>query len=174
MKKVLIAVDETEGSKAVLAVFRNMVRPPECVILVHVQQIEGKSMMIDMLGEAEMSTLRESLKGSEHKEELDRQSQRILNYYKKELDNGGLVNVKSVVRDGIASEEIMKVAQEEGVDLIITGYNGKTIMQRLIAGSVSKDLEKGAPVPVLVAKNPTDEEKFAWTAAAAMDLKGSH
>jgi len=174
MEKVLIAVDETEGSKAVLSVFRNMVRPPDCVVLVHVQQIEGKSMMLDMLGEAEMSTLRDSLKGSERKEALDRQSQRILNYYKKELDNGGLVNVKTVVRDGVASEEILKVAAEEGVDLIITGYNGKTIMQRLIAGSVSKDLEKSAPVPVLVAKNPTEEEKYAWTAAAAMNLKGSH
>lgn len=57
MKKVLIAVDETEGSKSVLSVFHNMVRPPETVVLVHVQRLEGKSMMIDMLGEAEMSTL---------------------------------------------------------------------------------------------------------------------
>jgi hypothetical protein len=56
MKKVIIAVDETEGSKAVLSVFRNMVRPPESVVLVHVQQLEGKSMMIDMLGDAERST----------------------------------------------------------------------------------------------------------------------
>ncbi len=171
MKKVLIAVDETEGSKAVLSVFRNMVRPPESVVLVHVQQLEGKSLMIDMLGEAEMSTLRESLKGSEHKEALERQSQKILNYYKKELDNGGLVSVKTVVRDGVPAEEIMKVAQEEGVDLIITGYNGKTLMQRLITGSVSKYVEKNAPVPVLVAKNPTEAEKYAWAAASVNAVK---
>lgn len=173
MKKVLIAVDETEGSKAVLSVFRNMVRPPETVVLVHVQQLEGKSMMIDMLGDAELNTLRESLKGSEHKEALDQRSQKVLNYYKKELDNGGLVNVKTVVRDGVPSDEIMKVAQEEGVDLIITGYNGKTVMQRMISGSVSKEVEKNAPVPVLVAKNPTEAEKYAWSAAAAINLKGS-
>ncbi len=163
MKKVLIAVDETESSKSVLSVFRNMVRPPETVVLVHVQRIEGKSMMIDMLGEAEMATLRESLKGTEHKEALDRQSQKILNYYKKELDNGGLVNVKTVVRDGVPSEEILKVAQEEGVDLIITGYSGKTVMQRLVSGCVSRDIEKTAPVPVLVAKDM--EEKHAWGVA---------
>ncbi len=171
MKKVLIAVDETEGSKAVLSVFRNMVRPPESVVLVHVQQLEGKSLMIDMLGEAEMSTLRESLKGTEHKDALDRQSQKILNYYKKELDNGGLVGVKTVIRDGVPAEEIMKVAQEEGVDLIITGYNGKTLMQRLITGSVSKYVETNAPVPVLVAKNPTEAEKYAWTAASVNAIK---
>ncbi len=173
MKKVLIAVDETEGSKAVLSVFRNMVRPPETVVLVHVQQLEGKSMMIDMLGDAERNTLRESLKGTEYKEALDQRSQKILNFYKKELDNGGLVNVKTVVRDGVPSEEIAKVAQEESADLIITGYNGKTLMQRLISGSVSSDMEKNAPVPVLVAKNPTEAEKYAWSAAAAVNLKGS-
>ncbi len=164
MKKVLIAVDETESSKSVLSVFHNMVRPPETVVLVHVQRIEGKSMMIDMLGEAEMATLRESLKGSEHKEALDRQSQKILNYYKKALDNGGLVNVKTVIRDGVPSEEILKVAQEEGVDLIITGFSGKTVMQRLVSGCVSRDLEKNAPVPVLVAKDVA-EEKHAWGVA---------
>jgi nucleotide-binding universal stress UspA family protein len=173
MKKVLIAVDETEGSKAVLSVFRNMVRPPESVVLVHVQQLEGKSMMIDMLGDAERSTLRESLKGTEYKDALDRKSEKILNFYRKELDNGGLVNVKTVVRDGVPSEEIMKVSQEEGADLIITGYNGKTLMQRLISGSVSKDVEKNAPVPVLVAKNPTEAERYAWNTAAAVNLKGN-
>jgi nucleotide-binding universal stress UspA family protein len=173
MKKVLIAVDETEGSTAVLSVFRNMVRPPESVVLVHVQQLEGKSMIIDMLGDAERSTLRESLKGTEYKEALDRKSEKILNFYRKELDNGGLVNVKTVVRDGVPSEEIMKVAQEEGADLIITGYNGKTLMQRLLSGSVSKDVEKNAPVPVLVAKNPTEAEKYAWNTAAAVNLKGN-
>lgn len=171
MKKVLIAVDETEGSKAVLSVFQNMVRPPESVVLVHVQQLEGKSMMIDMLGEAELDTLRESLKGTEYKEALDRKSEKILNFYRKELENGGLVSVKTVVRAGITSEEILKIAQEEGVDLIVTGYNGKSFMQRMVTGSISKDIEKNAPVPVLVAKNPTAEEKYAWTSAATVGVK---
>lgn len=166
MKKVLIAVDETEGSKSVLSVFQNMVRPPESVVLVHIQQLEGRSMMIDMLGEAELDTLRESLKGTEYQEALDRKSEKILNFYRKELENGGLVSVKTVVRAGITSEEILKIAQEEGVDLIVTGSNGKTFMQRMVTGSISKDIEKNAPVPVLVAKHPTAEEKYAWTAAA--------
>jgi len=166
MKKVLIAVDETEGSKAVLSVFQNMVRPPESVVLVHVQQLEGKSMMLDMLSEGELDTLREALKGTEHQESLDRKSEKILNFYRKELENGGLVSVKTVVRAGITSEEILKIAQEEGVDLIVTGYNGKSFMQRMVTGSISKDIEKSAPVPVLVAKNPTAEEKYAWSSAA--------
>lgn len=171
MKKVLIAVDETEGSKSVLSVFQNMVRPPESVVLVHVQNLQGKSMMVDMLSDSELDTIRESIEGTEYKEALDRKSEKILNFYRKELENGGLVSVKTVVRTGVASEEILKIAQEEGVDLIVTGYNGKSFMQRMVTGSISKDIEKNAPVPVLVAKNPTAEEKYAWTSASAVGVK---
>ena len=57
MKKILVAVDDTKGSEAVLTIFRNLVRPPEEVILLHVQRLEGRSLMIDMLGEAELATL---------------------------------------------------------------------------------------------------------------------
>lgn len=171
MKKVLIAVDETEGSKAVLSVFQNMVRPPESVVLVHVQNLEGKSMMVDMLSDSELDTIRESIAGTEYKEALDRKSEKILNFYRKELENGGLVSVKTVVRTGVASEEILKIAQEESVDLIVTGYNGKSFMQRMVTGSISKDIEKNAPVPVLVAKNPTAEEKYAWSSASTVGVK---
>lgn len=171
MTKVLIAVDEIEGSKAVLSVFHNMVRPPKSVVLVHVQQLEGKSLMIDMLGEAELNTLRESLKGTEYKEALDRKSEKILNYYRKELENGGLVSVKTVIRAGIPSDEILKIARQEAVDLIVTGYSNKSFMQTMVTGSISKDIKKNAPVPVLIAQNRTTEKKYAWTTVAAVGVK---
>lgn len=152
MKKVLIAVDETEGSRAIAPAFRKMIRKPEIAILVHVQRLEGDSLIIDMLGEPEMSTLRESLKGTEHKEALDRRAENILDFYRREIESDG-VRVQTVTRDGPPSEEILKLAREERVDLIITGSSCKNIIQRLIKGSVSRDIEKRAPVPVLVAKN---------------------
>ncbi len=160
MKKVLIAVDDTKGSKAVLSVFQNLVRPPEEVILVHVEKLEGRSLMIDMLGEAELSTLKESLKGTDYKEELDRKAEKVLNYYKKELENGGLIRIKTVIREGVPADEILRVAEEEEVDLIITGSNGKKGMLRLITGCVSKDVEKSSKVPVLVGKSDAHEKVF--------------
>ena len=163
MNKVLIAVDGTKASKAVLATFNNSVQLPQEVILLHVQRLEGRSLMIDMLGEAEMSTLKESLKDTQHKEELDRKSQKILNYYKKEIEDSGFLNVRTVTKDGHPADEILKIAQEEGVELIILGYNGKTGLNRLIAGSVAKDVEKKAEVPVLVAKRVSMcEEPYSW------------
>lgn len=166
MKKILIAVDETSGSKAVLSVFRNLVRPPEEVLLLHVERLEGKSLMIDMLSEAELATLKESLKGTEHKEKLDKKAEQILNYFKKELESSGLINIRTVIREGIPADEILKVAEQENVDLIIVGDNGKKGLVRLITGCVSKEVEKHATVPVLVGK--TDESAKAYDAKTAV------
>ncbi len=166
MKKVLIAVDDTKGSKAVLSVFQNLVRPPEEVLLLHVERLEGKSLMIDMLGEAEMATLKESLKGTEYKERLDRNAQEILNYYKNELETGGLIRIRTIIREGIAANEIAKVAEEENVDLVIMGSNGKKGLVRLVTGCVSKDVEKSVAVPVIVGKTETDAPFNAKEAAA--------
>ncbi|MEW6108133.1 MAG: universal stress protein [Nitrospirota bacterium] len=165
MKKVLIAVDETKGSKVVLSVFNNLVRPPEEVILLHVVRLEGRSLMIDMLGEAELSTLRESLKETDYKEELDRKAGKIIDYYKKELESRGLISVKTVIREGVVGDEILKVAEEEGVELIITGCNEKKGLNRLISGCVSKDVERNAKVPVLVAKKTKEKKIPDWREA---------
>jgi nucleotide-binding universal stress UspA family protein len=166
MKKVLVAVDETKASKSVLSVFNNLVRPPEEVIILHVERLEGSTLMIDMLGEAELSTLREALKGTDYKEKLDRKAEKILNYYRKEIESAGLFSVKTVVREGIPSEEILKVAEEENAELIIMGCNGTKGLQRLMTGCVSKDVERSSKVPVLVAKGATEEEACGLTEAA--------
>jgi nucleotide-binding universal stress UspA family protein len=168
MNKILIAVDETSGSKAVLSVFHNLVRPPEEVLLLHVQRLEGKSLMIDMLSDSELSTLKESLRGSEHKEGLDRKAEEILNYFKKELESSGLINVRTIVRAGIPADEILRVAEEHNVDLIIVGDNGKKGFLRLITGCVSKEVEKHATVPVLVGKADAAAKEFGAEAAAAI------
>jgi len=166
MKKVLIAVDDTSGSKAVLSVFSNLVRPPEEVVLLHVERLEGKSLMIDMLGDAELSTLKESLEGTEYKEALDKRAERILNHYKKALEDGGLIRIKTVIRAGIPSDEICKVAEAENVDLIVVGSNEKRGLDRLVAGCVSKDVERKAPVPVIIGKCDTSEKTLEVKEAA--------
>jgi len=152
MKKVLIPVDETKGSISTLNVFRNMVRPPEEVILLHVSKPGGKSLMYDMLGEAEMSTFKEAIKDSDYKEAMDMKAEKILSYYKKELSKDGLINVRTIAKEGNPVDEILKTAAEEGAELVILGCNGKTRLQKFVSGCVTKDVEKSSQIPVLVAK----------------------
>ena len=47
----MLNVDETKGSKRVLTTFRNVIGHAEEVILLHVAQPEGRTLMTAMLGE---------------------------------------------------------------------------------------------------------------------------
>jgi len=168
MKRVLIVVDDTKTSKSVLSTFHNSVWNPESVVLLHVERLQGRSVMIDMLGEAELSTLKESLKGTDYKEMLDIKAEKILSYYKRELENRGSFSVKTIIRAGHPAEEILKVADEENVDIILLGSHGLTGLNRLFIGSTAEDVEKRAKVPVLVAKRPNIcEERYSWKDAFA-------
>ncbi len=158
MKKILVAVDDTRASESVVSVFDNLVRPPEEVILLHVERLEGRTRMIDMLGEAELSTLKEQLRGTEYKEALDRKAENILSHYKRRFDNGGLVKVTTMIREGIPSEEISKVAQEENVELVIVGCDREKGLNRFIFGCVSEEVERDSGVPVIVAKKTTEQK----------------
>ncbi len=159
MKKVLLAVDETGGSKSVLSVFEHMVREPESVVLVHVRTFKGTS-MINMPADAELKTLRESTKGAEgHRGAQNETSEKIMSFYKKELEARSSVNVKALVRAGIPSEVILKVAQEEKVDLIIMGSSGKSVLRRLVSGCAAREVERAATVPVLVATTADGRKK---------------
>ncbi|HXY53261.1 MAG TPA: universal stress protein [Nitrospirota bacterium] len=171
MKKILIAVDDTKGSKNVLSVFHNFVQKPVEVVLLHVEKLQGRSLMIDMLGDAEMSTLKEMLSGTDYKVALDKRAEKILAFYSKELAQDGLGTLKTVRREGVPSEEILKVAGEEGADMIILGQSGKRGFDRFITGKVARYVENNAKVPVLVAKRPLMcEEPYtkrdAWAAVS--------
>jgi nucleotide-binding universal stress UspA family protein len=158
MEKVLIAVDGSRGSKATIPAFQNLIRKPRTVVLVTVQRLMGDSLVVDMVGETELQALRESLEGTEHKEALDSKAEFILAHYAWELLNDG-VNVKKVIRAGPPAEEILKVAREEGVDLIITGHGCKNFFTRLIKGSVNREIRKNGVVPHLVARDGTCEDQ---------------
>ena len=151
MRKVLIAVDDPKDSKAMLSTFYNLARLPEEVILLHVQRLQGKSLMIDMLGNAEMETLKKALKETRHKEKLDRESEKILNFYKSVMQDSRF-SVRIVVREGIPAEEILRVSEEEVVELIIRGHCRRRGLARLISGSVTRDVEQNAKAPVFEAR----------------------
>jgi len=171
MRKILIAVDDTKGSRNVLSVFHNFVQLPVEVTLLHVERLEGRSMMIDMLGDPEMSTLKDMLHGTDYKEALDKRSEKILAFYEKELANDGQVTIRTMRREGVPSEEILKAANEAGAELIILGQSGKIGFDRFITGQVAKYVESKATVPVMVAKRPlmceeTMTKKDAWAAVS--------
>ncbi len=67
--------------------------------------------------------------------------------------------VKSVLTVGEPKEEILRVAKEEKVNLIVIGYHGKGFLERILEiGSTAKAVIKEAECPVLVVKRREDED----------------
>lgn len=168
MKKILVAIDDTKVSKTVLSTYAHLVQPGDRIILLHVKRLEGRSLMIDMLGDAELSTLKESLQGTEHEEALDRKAGKILDYYRRKLEKNGCDNVTTVLREGRPAEEILEVAEAEKVNMILLGNGGKKKIDRLISGSVAAEVRKDAQVPVVTAERRVlCEEPYSWGDAYA-------
>lgn len=168
MKRVLIAVDDSRTSREVLSTCASVIREPEEVLLLHVQRLEGRSLMIDMLGDAELSTLKESIRGTEHKKSLDRKAGKVLAWYRKKLEGLMGVPVRTILAEGPPAEEILRVAREEDADLIILGKSGKKNLHRLITGSVAAEVEKRAGIPVMTARRrPICTEPYSWGDAYA-------
>lgn len=60
--------------------------------------------------------------------------------------------VEPVVRTGIPTDELLKVAGAVGADLIVLGARGASGIDRLLLGSVAEGVLKRAPMPVLLVR----------------------
>lgn len=153
MNKVLIAVDDRKASLGAIDIFHKVFspRPPQIVALLYVEKIEGRSLMDDMLGEAELSTLKEELKGTRYQQRLDERAEKVLDHFKKVLEQKGVTGIETIVREGHPAVEIIAAAREEKVDLIIIG-SGSAKSHSVLMGSVSREVANGAGTSVLIAK----------------------
>lgn len=153
MKKVLIAVDDSKGSEAAVRTFTDLFSSSRSVtaLLVYIQKIEGRSFMDDMLGEAELSTLKEMLKGTQYKELLDKKAEKVIGYHRELLEKSGITDIKTLIRDGHPADEILNTAKEECADMIVIGSRGMRA-QSILMGSVSREVANRADIPVLLAK----------------------
>jgi nucleotide-binding universal stress UspA family protein len=73
----------------------------------------------------------------------------------KEVGKRALVEV--AVRTGAPATEILKVAREMEVDLIIISTHGRTGLTHLLMGSVAEEVVQKAPCPVLVVRQKEHE-----------------
>lgn len=63
------------------------------------------------------------------------------------------IAVEAFVREGKAFVEIIRLAREKEVDLIVMGSHGRTGLPRLLIGSVAEKVTRKAPCPVLIVKD---------------------
>jgi len=159
MDKILLAVDETKGSLAVIELLENLLGDcadsscvPKTINLLYVEKLEGRSLMDGLLlSSSETETLKESLQGTEYQEKLDQQAEKVLGYFTDLLQKKGFSGVVPLVRQGHPAEEILKAAQENEVEMIVLGSRGKRL-HNLWMGSISREVANNAPMAVLIAR----------------------
>ncbi len=59
------------------------------------------------------------------------------------------VNATGIVREGDPAQEILQVAEDEKVDMIIVGSRGLKGVKRIVFGSVAEKVVKNSHLPVL-------------------------
>ncbi len=154
MKTVLLAVDGTKASVRTARTVADLFRaaPPERLVLLHVQQMEGSSMLDDLIvSDAELETLKEALQNTEYQDLLDKKSRRILDHFQEFLSGQGFAGIEPLIRKGHPAEEILAAASDLEADLIVMGSRGERF-HSIFLGSVSREVANNAACAVLLVK----------------------
>jgi nucleotide-binding universal stress UspA family protein len=104
------------------------------------------------------SGLAETMPIAEMSEQMEDSAERELPDVMNCEDLRGL-KVEEVIGHGDAAAEIVRVADEHEVDLIVISSHGRTGLGRIIFGSTAEAVVRHARCPVLVVKPPPDEEE---------------
>ena len=112
---------------------------------------DGEIIVISVAGKLTSSAFqsRKNVK-KVNKEMLDEAEENVKNMVSKFDDK---YNVKGIVETGFPAETINKVAEREGVELIVISSSGKSGLHRFILGSVVEEVLKTADIDVLLVRN---------------------
>jgi universal stress protein A len=143
-QKILLCVDLTDDSDAIA-------RRGKCVAqrygaqltLVHVVEY----VPVEPMGEALLPAVQ--IEG----ELLERAKVRIAELAKR-LD---IEHCERIVQTGNIKADVVRIAQERGIDLIVMGTHGRGGMTHLLMGSVAERVVRTAPCPVLTVRHPEHE-----------------
>lgn len=88
------------------------------------------------------------------REWLEEDTTRGFEWARTELALPPNITMETVTREGHAAREIVSVARDRGVDLIVTGSRGAGLLDRLLIGSTARGVVHGADCAVLVVRPP--------------------
>ena len=139
-KKILFPVDLSEASPTVAPYVRTMAEKFNArVYLLFVARVLHHYVTMYVPNPSINQFEKEMLEGAEKR----------LYEFKDRYFNG-IEGLKTSVLPGDPSEEIIRFASEEKIDLIIMGTHGRKGIDKIVFGSVADRVVKTSPVPVMV------------------------
>ncbi len=145
-RKILCPIDFSEGSRAAVTRALDLARASGAeVTLLHVYELPAPS------GAEAVVT------GAGALDRLQRDQEHAMRAWEGELRAPGGPVLHTDLALGASAETIVDRARRGGFDLIVLGTHGRTGFKRLVLGSVTEDVTRRAPCPVLVVRRGDEE-----------------
>lgn len=112
---------------------------------------DGEVIVLSVAGKLTSSAFQPRYKIKKVNKKLRTDAQKFVDNMAAKFDDS--INVKKMVLTGFPAEEINKVAEDEGVDLIIISSSGKSGIHKFVLGSVAEKVLKNSEVDVLLVHN---------------------
>jgi nucleotide-binding universal stress UspA family protein len=150
IRSILLPTDFSECGNYALSYAASLARTfGASIICVHV--IEP---LVPTVG---YSSMTEPLPIADISDQLEDSAERELPKIAESEEFAGL-EVEELIVHGEAASEIVRVAKDRKVDLIVVSSHGRTGLGRILFGSTAEAVVRHASCPVLVVKPPPDEE----------------
>jgi len=78
----------------------------------------------------------------------------------KEIGKKSGISLTPLVEEGTAAKKILETAEREKVDLIVMGKRGRSIIEKLLIGSVANQVLRNATVPLLLTQKSTAKPEW--------------
>jgi universal stress protein A len=147
-RKILFCADFSENSQPA---YRSAVDYTKAfgaqLIIAHVIDSSGFPVFVDWVGDELSQILKQTSESANAR--LKKMAEEC---------HGDLKEVKTVCRLGLAANQIVDLATEENVDLIVVGTHGYTGVKHLVMGSIARSIIKMAHRPVLIVQAPSGGE----------------
>ena len=147
LKKKLVAVDFSEHSQVALHYAAEFALAFDAeVLLCNVVEAEDILSQIPPGGEGYFPPNLSELRKEKSQEECERL-----------LAESAITNGRVMTAAGKAFVEIIRIAREENVDLILIGTHGRGAVAHMLLGSVAEKVVRKAPCPVLTVRSGEHE-----------------
>ena len=147
IRTILLTTDFSETAKKALGPARTLARKFGAkILLVHVEEDRLPPLVVEYMavGVEEMLD-----------QQVDRANERLREFARHELD--GFPDVELAVAVGTPHVEIVRLAGEKKVDLIVMSTHGRGLFSHAILGSTAERVLRRAPCPVLIAREAPTE-----------------
>ena len=153
-KKILVAIGFSQYTQSLLnyAVEIAESMKAELIIasIINVRDVEAVGTIAAMGYDVDSGNYVAGLK-AERQQELDNILQKMARPPEK---------VRTVFKTGDPSNELLKLAVKENVDLIVMGIKGRTDLEYIFVGSVAEKVFRRSPIPVLSYRDEANAQRL--------------